>query len=298
MFVQVVSSHAELARRVTQLERELVAAQQREAEVLEQQAALADVLKVISRSAFRLHPVLKALIENATRLCGADQGVLFRLDGERYRAAATSGVSVGLREYLVQNPIGAARAFVTGQLGLERWAIQVPDVRVDPDPELVEPQRLGEVRTALGVPLFRGDTPIGVIAVWRTEVCAFSDREVEVVETLADQAVIAIENTRLFNEIQDKSRQLEQVRRHKSEFLATMSHELRTSLNAIIGCSEVLSKQMFGAVNAQQGEYLQGILSSGQHLLSLVNDILDLSKVEAGTAQESAAMERVWHTHE
>jgi signal transduction histidine kinase len=116
----------------------------------------------------------------------------------------------------------------------------------------------------------------------RTEVRPFSENQIGLAQTFADQATIAIENVRLFEEIQEKSRQLEIANRHKSEFLAGMSHELRTPLNAIIGFSEVLAEQMFGEVNEKQAEYLNDIHSSGTHLLSLINDILDLSKIEAG----------------
>jgi signal transduction histidine kinase len=112
---------------------------------------------------------------------------------------------------------------------------------------------------------------------------------VSLLETFATQSVMAIQNARLFQEIEDKSRQLEAASQHKSEFLANMSHELRTPLNAIIGFSEVLAARMFGAVNAKQAEYLQDILESGQHLLSLINDILDLSKIEAGRMELEAA---------
>ncbi len=116
----------------------------------------------------------------------------------------------------------------------------------------------------------------------RTTVRPFGEREVALVETFADQAAIAIQNVRLFNEIQRKSAELEVANRHKSEFLANMSHELRTPLNAIIGFSEVLLQGIFGEVNTKQREYLDDVLSSGRHLLSLINDILDLSKIEAG----------------
>jgi signal transduction histidine kinase len=130
--------------------------------------------------------------------------------------------------------------------------------------------------------MLRGTDAIGVIAVARRTAGPFSSKEIEILRTFGDQAVIAIENTRLFQELREKTEQLEIANRHKSEFLANMSHELRTPLNAIIGFSEVLLKRMFGPLNDKQDEYLQDVLSSGRHLLSLINDILDLSKVEAG----------------
>ncbi|MBV9891465.1 MAG: hypothetical protein JO090_11340 [Rhizobacter sp.] len=122
----------------------------------------------------------------------------------------------------------------------------------------------------------------GALLVFRDPAQPFTARELELIRTFADQAVIAMRNARLFNEIQAKSRELELANKHKSEFLANMSHELRTPLNAIIGFSEVLTEQMFGEVNDKQLEYLRDIHSSGHHLLSLINDILDLSKIEAG----------------
>src|SRR5204863_8316122 len=130
--------------------------------------------------------------------------------------------------------------------------------------------------------LIRENLAIGTIMVLRYEVRPFSARQIALLETFADQAVIAIENARLFQEIETKSRELEIASQHKSDFLANMSHELRTPLNAIIGFSEVLYERMFGEINDKQAEYLSDILESGRHLLSLINDILDLSKIEAG----------------
>jgi signal transduction histidine kinase len=132
------------------------------------------------------------------------------------------------------------------------------------------------------VPLLREGSPIGVIVVRRTEVRPFAESEMRLLMTFADQAVIAIENVRLFKELEVANRELAAASQHKSEFLANMSHELRTPLNAIIGFSEVLSERMFGDLNEKQEEYLKDIYASGTHLLSLINDILDLSKIEAG----------------
>jgi signal transduction histidine kinase len=137
-------------------------------------------------------------------------------------------------------------------------------------------------RTVIVLPLYREGQPVGTILLRRQDVRPFSDREIALLQTFGDQAAIALENVRLFREIQDKSRELEIANQHKSEFLANMSHELRTPLNAIIGFSEVLLERMFGEVNDKQADYLEDIHSSGRHLLNLINDILDLSKVEAG----------------
>jgi signal transduction histidine kinase len=134
----------------------------------------------------------------------------------------------------------------------------------------------------LAVPLLREDRILGGLVVARKAPGAFPPNVVALVRTFASQSALAIQNARLYREIEDKSQQLELASQHKSDFLASMSHELRTPLNAIIGFSEVLLERMFGDLNDKQAEYLQDVLTSGQHLLSLINDILDLSKVEAG----------------
>jgi signal transduction histidine kinase len=163
---------------------------------------------------------------------------------------------------------------------LERKIVQVPDVLADPEYTYSAGQKIGGYRTLLAVPLLREGTLIGVMALHRLVVRPFSDKQIELLTTFADQAVIAIENVRLFNEIQEKSRQLAEASQHKSQFLANMSHELRTPLNAIIGVSEMLREDAEAA--RQDTEPLDRVLGAGRHLLALINDILDLSKIEAG----------------
>jgi signal transduction histidine kinase len=158
--------------------------------------------------------------------------------------------------------------------------IHVADVQAEPDYKMVEAAKIGGIRTSLGVPLLRDGTPIGVIVLQRKTIRPFTDKQIELVTTFADQAVIAIENVRLFDEIQDKSRQLAEASQHKSQFLANMSHELRTLLNAIIGVSEMIRED--AEALKQDTEPLDRVLGAGRHLLALINDILDLSKIEAG----------------
>ena len=283
-------------KRVTpEAELELLRRQLRDA--LEQQTALTDVLGVISRSPFAPTPVLEAVIQNAVRLSGADSGSVIRIE---------NGVgSISARVGMIGEPIAsqaefyrlfnetkdalAAGASVLGRVYRERRTLHVADITADPT--VAESKGMISIgaRTALGVPLLRGDQLLGAIILVRIEVRPFESREIELVESFAQQSVIAIENVRLFNEIQDKSRQLEVANRelaaasqHKSEFLANMSHELRTPLNAIIGFSDVLGQKMFGELNEKQNDYLVDIGTSGRHLLDLVNQILDLSQVEAG----------------
>jgi signal transduction histidine kinase len=255
-------------------------------ESLEQQTATARVLQVISRSTFDLESVLDTLMDSARRLSGSDRGIMFRPDDHgNYLPAVHSGYedSSGMLEALMRKPLRLGRDSATGRAVLERRAVHVPEVAADPDylrRDLLEVEKYG---TLLAVPMLRDGTAVGVIAMSRgPESRPYTQREIGVVTTFADQAGIAIENVRLFSEIREKSRLLEIANRHKSEFLANMSHELRTPLNAIIGFSEVLQERMFGELNDKQAEYVEDIHGSGKHLLSLINDILDLSKVEAG----------------
>jgi signal transduction histidine kinase len=160
--------------------------------------------------------------------------------------------------------------------------VHVADVLADPDYTFVEAQRLGRYRTLLGVPMLREGRPIGVLTLTRLQVQPFTDKQIELVSTFADQAAIAIENVRMFDEIQDKSRQLALASENKSQFVSSMSHELRTPLNAIIGLTDMLvtNAARFGTEKAQ--EPLQRVNRAGTHLLGLINQVLDLSKIEAG----------------
>jgi GAF domain-containing protein len=283
--IELVTTFADQAVIAIENARLFEAEQQRTRELsesLEQQTATADVLKVISRSTFDLRGVLQTLIESAARFCGADKAHIVREKDGTFYTTESYGYSREFIGYIRNIPILAERGSAAGRALLEGQLIHITDVKADPEYTLAEAQKLGDYRTILCVPMLREGMPIGLLALTRSEVQPFTEKQIELVTTFADQASIAIENVRLFDEIQDKSRQLEGASQHKSQFLANMRHELRTPLNAILGYTELMADGAYGEPSEKMLGILKRLEANGRHLLGLINDVLDLSKIEAG----------------
>jgi signal transduction histidine kinase/DNA-binding response OmpR family regulator len=255
---------ADLARRVDQLE------------------ALAEVGEAVS-SSLNADELLTTIVTLAVELSGTDGGSLMEYDEatQLFGVRTTFGTSPAVVEALRNSRIHLDET-VVGRACRERRPTQIPDLAaVERDPHLTVLYDAGW-RSLVAIPMIRADRVVGAMVVRRLSVGDFSDETCDILETFASQSAIALTNARLYQQLERQSAELAQASQHKSEFLASMSHELRTPLNAVIGFSEVLLERMFGDLNARQEDYLRDILASGRHLLALLNDVLDLSKVEAG----------------
>jgi signal transduction histidine kinase len=278
MAARLKESYAGLERKVEERTRDLTA-------TLDQQTATSAILAVISGSPTEVQPVFDAIVKSGARLFkGAAVAVTLAQSNKVCLQSIADEDPQRCARYKARFPILLTREYMHAAAILDGKLVDVPDALSPPAEWTAGVQNFVQTgyRAITIMPMMRGESAIGTVSVVRLAPGALTDKQIALLRTFADQAVIAIENVRLFREIQEKSRQLEIANQHKSEFLANMSHELRTPLNAIIGFSEVLQQRMFGDMNDKQAEYIDDIHGSGKHLLSLINDILDLSKVEAG----------------
>ncbi len=245
--------------------------------------ALGDVIEAVN-STLDLGTVLTTIVSNSVRLSQTEAGAIYVFEGgaDDFRPRATYGMDGRLIEAMsgVQTEIGGASAILDA--AAQRMPVQIADLRDEPPNPLVDLIIESGFRAVLVIPLLRPDRAVGALVVRRRAPGAFSPTTIELLETFAAQSVVAIQNARLFAEIEEKGRELAVASQHKSQFLANMSHELRTPLNAILGYTELILDEIYGATPPRMREVLQRVETNGRHLLGLINDVLDLSKIEAG----------------
>jgi signal transduction histidine kinase len=286
------ADQAVIAIENVRLFQELEARTQELAQSVGELRALGEVSQAVS-STLDLEAVLATIVSHAVGLTGTDCGVIYEYDEttEVFNLRTSHRMEEQLVEAIRAAPLRVGEGY-TGQAAITRVPVQVSDLRTEQEVRLMRIRPISDqlgYRSLLTVPILLESRLLGALTVWRKRAGTFTAELVNLLQTFATQSALAIQNARLFREIEDKSKQIEAANRHKSEFLANMSHELRTPLNAIIGFSEVLGEKLFGELNEKQAEYTDDILSSGRHLLSLINEILDLSKVEAGRMEVELA---------
>jgi signal transduction histidine kinase len=249
---------------------------------LEEVRALGEVSRAVS-SSLDLGQVLTTIAEHAAKICEADAGHIFEYQEaiKEFRMTA----SWNIREEYLRSIEAAGVTLGKGAVGrsaVTGMPVQIPDILAEPGYPFRDIVAQGGYRAVLSVPMLREGQIIGAVVVVRKAPGSFSEQDVNLLTTFANQTTIAIENARLYRDVTDKGRMLEEANQHKSQFLANMSHELRTPMNAIIGFSEVLLDPSLQVSDEDRAQFLTDILSSGKHLLKLINEVLDLSKIEAG----------------
>ena len=284
MTSQLQESYANLEQKVEDRTHELT-------ESLSQQTATSEILGVIASSPTDVQPVLDVVAERAARLCDAEDAIIFRVFGDFHQRVAKFG-AIPAPDF----PVPITRGYPGGRAILDRRTVHIHDIEAELDTEYADvkgiQKQIGQ-RTVLATPLLREGVAIGAIVIRRLQVRPFTEKQIALLRTFADQAVIAIENVRLFQEIQEKNQQLEAANKHKSQFLANVSHELRTPLNSIIGFTRIVLRRSEGKLELLQKENLQKVLISSDHLLNLINELLDLAKIEAGRMEVFAETCRV-----
>jgi signal transduction histidine kinase len=299
LFGKLSESKEKLEEYSRTLERKVEVRTRELARSVEELKALGEVSQAVS-STLDLQEVLVTIVAHAVELSETESGAIYEFEEstEEFQLRATHRMS----EELIQ-AIRAARfdmaETVMGRAAVNREAVQVPDILEEPNYPLREIIKRDGVRALLAVPMLREDRLIGALVVRRRAPGQFQKETVDLLQTFATQSTLAIQNARLFREIEVKGRELEIASKHKSEFLANMSHELRTPLNAILGYTELILDKIYGDVPEKIQEVLERLEKNGRHLLSLINDVLDISKIEAGQLTLSLndySMEEVVHT--
>ncbi len=279
--VQTFADQAVIAIENVRLFEEVQSRTRELSQSVEELSALGAVSQAIN-STLDIEAVLTTIVAKAVQLSGTEAGTIYTFDQSRqeFRLRATHGMDEAMIAAIRDRRIGVGETAI-GKAAAERASIQIPDVLKESSLVLDVIMRAG-YRSVLIVPLLRPDQIVGALVVRRKAPGEFPKSTVELLETFADQSVLAIQNARLFREIEDKSRQLAEASQHKSQFLANMSHELRTPLNAILGYTELMADGAYGEPSEKMMGVLKRLESNGRHLLGLINDVLDLSKIEAG----------------